>query len=52
MEEYYKVGHEKLKQLVYAHHDAIIQLIQLLKKREEREAEFWKRLQKSLKEVK
>ena len=52
MEEYYKAGHEKLRQLVYLHQNAIYRLVKLLIKKEEKEADFWNSLQKYLKEVK
>jgi hypothetical protein len=52
MEEYYKAGHEKLRQLVYLHHDTMNSLLKLLSKKQEKEAEFWNILLKHLKEVK
>lgn len=52
MEEYYKAGHEKLRQLVYLHQGTIEILLQILKKKDEKEAQFWDSLRKCLKEVK
>lgn len=52
MEEYYKAGHEKLQKIIQTHQDTIVHLLKLLKKKQEKEAEFWNSLLKHLKEVK
>jgi len=52
MEEHDKAGHEKVKQLVELHSSVVIHLLQLLMRRVQREAEFWKSLLKNVKEVK
>ena len=52
MEENHKAEQERLKELVSLRHNAIVQLIGLFKKKEEKEAEFWNSLQKHFKEVK
>jgi hypothetical protein len=52
MEEYDKAEQEKVKHLVDLHYNAITHLLQLLKKRQEKEADFWNSLLKHLREVK
>jgi len=52
MEENNKAEQEKINQLVKLNQNAIIHLVKLLKKKEEKETEFWSSLLKNLNEVK
>ena len=52
MEEYYRAGHEKLKQMVSLHQETISHLLQMLIEKQNAETGFWSSLRKNLKEVK
>ena len=52
MNEYYKAGHERLRELVTLHHYAITYILSLRRKQEENESEFWNSLKGHLKEEK
>lgn len=48
MNEYYKAGHERLKEVVSLHHNAIALMLRLIREKEEKEIEFWNSLKKHL----
>ena len=52
MDDYYKAGHERLRELVSLHHYAITYILSLMRKQEENESGFWNSLKRHLEEEK
>ena len=50
MNEYYKAGHEKLREIVSLHHNAIAMMLGLIREKQETEIEFWTSLKNVLEE--
>ena len=50
MNEYYKAGHERLREVVSLHHNAITIMLGLIREKEEAETGFWNSLKKHLEE--
>lgn len=50
MNEYYKAGHEKLREIVSLHHTAIAMMLGLIREKQETEIEFWTSLKNGLEE--
>lgn len=52
MDDYYKAGHERLRELLSLHHYAITYILSLMRKQEENESGFWNSLKRNLEEEK
>ncbi len=50
MNEYYKAGHERLREIVSLHHNAIAMMLGLIKEKQETEIAFWTSLKRYLEE--
>lgn len=50
MNEYYKAGHERLREVVSLHHYAIAMMLGLIREKEEAEIMFWNSLVKHFEE--
>ncbi len=48
MNDYYKAGHERLKEIVSLHHNSITYILSIMRTQEENESEFWNSLKKHL----
>jgi len=52
MNDYYKAGHERLRELVSLHHYAINYILSIMRKQEENESGFWNSLKRDMEEGK
>ena len=50
MDDYYKAGHERLRELGNLHHNAIGTMLRFIKEKEETEMEMWNTLKRILEE--
>ena len=50
MNDYYKAGHERLREVVSLHHNAITIMLRLTREKSEAETKFWNSLRRQIEE--